>query len=505
MEQKTTIAPDILHLDIVIIGAGMGGLGAAAKLRDSGLRIAVLERAGSLGGVWRDNQYPNIACDTPIELYSYSFFLGSHWTRNFASGGEILAYFEKFSTHFGVDDLIAFNTDVKKVAWNAETAVWEIEATDRRRWISRFVIWAGGILSSPAIPQLEGLDRFQGEMLHTTHWHGGLDLAGKTVAVVGSGASAIQVVPYVVEHAQKIYSFVRTPSYVLPRPDVFYQQEERSNPDFFLKQQRNRRGEWLERFEFIAKARFPMNLDIIEQQETEWAKHFSKTITDPDLREILTPKYRFGCKRPLFSNEYYPAMNHANLTVVGDGISAVYADGLIDNHTNKYAVDVILWATGFDPDHMLGPLDIIGSDGRSLTDQWSDIPSAFYGTLVKGFPNLFLIGGPNIGGASNSDFIESQLWLIQEAIRISDEQNAAIVEVDEDAFDRFNEDVQSKASASVLVRGNCISWYLSDKTGGVFTHWPGTIQAFQSAVRNDSIAGLRFDSAALAKGIPTKV
>lgn len=491
---------------IVIIGAGMGGLEAAAKLKESGLkRIAILERANSLGGDWRDNQYPNIACDTPIELYSYSIFLGSHWTRNFASGEEILAYFEKFSTNFGVDELLAFNTDVKKAAWNAKTAVWEIEATDGRRWTSRFVNWAGGILSTPAVPQLEGLDSFQGEMLHATHLHKGIDLEGKSVAVVGSGASAIQVVPYVVEHAQTNYSFVRKPSYALPRPDVFYTGKERRDTDFFLKQQRNRRGEWLERFEFIAKARFPMISDIIKEQEAEWGKQFSKTIKDPDLREILTPSYRFGCKRPLFSNAYYPAMNHPNLTVVGDGISAIYSDGLIDNQGNKYAVDVVLWATGFDPNHMLGSLDIIGSGGRSLANQWSDIPSAFYGALVKGFPNLFLIGGPNIGGASNSDFIESQHWLIQEAIKNFDAQSKAIVEVDEEAFDRFNDEVQSKARASGLVRGNCTSWYLSSKTGGVFTHWPGTIQSFQSTVWEEAIAGLRFASSSMAKGLSTNV
>lgn len=480
-------------LDVVIIGAGMGGLGAAAKLVESGVgRIAVLERTDGVGGVWRHNRYPNIACDTPIDLYAYSFFLGSRWTTNFASGAEILSYFEDFAENYDLKRFIEFNVEVDRAVWNEAEAIWEIDIADGRQVKSRFLIWAGGILSTPTVPSLQGMGRFGGEMLHTANWHEDLDLTGKHVAVVGSGASAIQVIPYVAEHAAKTYAFVRTPSYVLPRPDVVYSEQERQSPGFFLEQQRNRRKEWFDKFEFIAKARFPMNIDVIEEQEAEWRKHFDATIEDPRLRDILTPRYRFGCKRPLFSNAYYPAMTHPNLTAIGEGITKVEERAVVDRSGTRYPVDVILWATGYDPSHMMGRLQVIGSGGRSLAEQWKDIPSAFFGSLVKGFPNLFLVGGPNIGGASQSDFIEAQLWLIREAMSRSDALGAGSVEVEEDAFDAFNKDIQARAGESVLVRGNCTSWYLSEATGGVYTHWPGTIQAFQARIREEAVCGLRF-------------
>lgn len=495
MNTQTAVTSESGVCDAIVIGAGMGGLGAAAQLQDDGLeRVVVLEKASDLGGVWRDNTYPNVACDTPIDIYTYSFFPGRHWSTNFAPGSEIVHYLREFASAHDVEKLITFDTEVRGCVWNDKDGVWDITSVDGRSWRARFVVWSGGVLSQPLVPDLPGMDTFAGEMFHTAKWPKDLNLEGKTAAVVGGGASAIQVVPFVAETAEKAYSFIRTPSYVMPRPEEFYSEEQRADPEF-ANQQKARREAWMERFEFVTKSRFPMDLEVVLEQEAEWQKQFDKYITDPHLRKILTPDYRFGCKRPLFSNAYYQAMNNPNLTAIGDGISEVFEGGLIDNHGNRYSVDVIIWATGFDPAHMMGPLDVVGRDGRHLSDLWVDIPSAYYGTLVKGFPNFFLMGGPNAGGASQSAFFESQLWLISEAIRKAGEADRTVVEVSGEVHDRFNERVQEMASESVLIRGNCVSFYLSDKTGGVFTHWPATIEKFEDGVRKEAAETLTYGCA----------
>lgn len=479
-------------VDVVIIGSGLGGLGAAVRLKEAGYdRMAILERTDSLGGVWRENRYPNVACDTPIDLYAFSFFPGNRWSANFAPGNEILSYLHELAEVYGVDDRIEYGADVTRTAWDDDRAVWRVECRDGRRWEGRYLVWAGGILSRPLIPRLPGLDAFEGEMFHTALWPDEISLDGKAVAVVGGGATSIQVVPHAAEHAKRLYAFVRTPSYVLPRPDIVFSQADRDNPDF-AKGQRARRKEWFDLFEFIGRARFPMNDEIIGQQETNWRKHFDAVITDPHLRAVLTPDYRFGCKRPLFSNDYYPALTRPNVEVVGRGVARLGEKEIVDTEGRAYPVDTIIWATGFDPQNMLGGLEILGRDGKSLAEAWHAIPEAYYGTFVKGFPNLFLINGPNAGGASVTDLMEAQLGFILRALRAAEEKQASSVEVSEAAHDAFNRDIQRRANDSVMVLGNCASWYRVGGTGGVFTHWPGTIEAFQREIANQGLEGLEF-------------
>lgn len=482
-------------VDFAIIGAGLGGLCAAVKLKEAGLgSIVILEKGDGLGGVWRENRYPNIACDTPIDMYSISYFPGDKWTTNFAPGQEILDYLQEFSDVHGVTSLIEFKTEIARAAWDTTRGRWSIEASDGRCWDARYVIWAGGVLSRPLVPKIPGLDTFEGEMFHTTEWNETTSLDGKAVAVVGGGATAIQVVPYAVEHADSVVTFVRTPSYVLPRPELHFAPEDRGGADFVVKLL-ERRAEWFVIFEKIAEARFPMNRALIAEQEGEWRKYFDSVILDPALREILTPDYRFGCKRPLFSNAYYPALNQPNVTVVGKGVTAVDRHGLIDASGFLHRVDTIVWATGFDPANMLGGLDIRGVHGRSLSETWATLPEAYYGTLVKGFPNLFLINGPNVSGASATEFVEGQVSLIVQALKRGQRANAPIIEVPDDAHDAFNADIQRRAEESVLVLGNCSSWYRASGTGRVFTHWPGTIASFRAAIRERALEGLRFRGA----------
>lgn len=487
-----TIAPEAGALDVLVIGAGLGGLGAAAKLIEGGRgNLLVLEAEDQVGGVWRENRYPNVACDTPIDLYAYSFYPGDKWSSNFAPGDEIFAYLQEFADTHEVTPRIVFNTRVAEAVWEEAGTRWRVTSTDGRAWTARYVIWSGGLFSQPTLPKIEGLDGFSGESIHTTQWHDGIDLAGKRVAVVGGGATSIQVVPYAAEHAKELIVFVRTPSYVLPRPDINFGEKDRASPDF-AKQQKARRTEWFNRFEVIARSRFPMNCAMIAEQEAVWQEQFDKQVKDPHARAVLTPHYRFGCKRPLFSSAYYPALQQDNVTLVGRGVSHLSGDSIVDVKGDAYRVDMVIWATGFEPSGMLGGLVIRGRDGRDLGDEWREIPHAYFGTMVEGFPNLFLINGPNAGGASVTDVVEAQVGFILANMAEADRRGATSVEINPVVYRSYNEDVQARADVSVMVRGNCNSYYRVGGTGKVFTHWPDTVEAFQRRIRTDAPAGVVF-------------
>jgi cation diffusion facilitator CzcD-associated flavoprotein CzcO len=478
--------------DILIIGAGLGGLCAAAKLIEGGIQnITVLEAAETVGGVWRINRYPNVACDTPIDLYAYSFYQGDKWSTNFAPGHEILAYLHEFSDKFGVTPKIAFNTRIASAIWQKDTSHWRVTSTDGRVWQGRHLIWSGGMFSTPSLPVVKGVESFTGLSLHSTEWHDGIDLKGKRVAVVGGGATAIQIVPYVQEHADHLIAFVRTPSYVMPRPDINFVPAERGTPEFAA-QQRARRNEWFNRFEFIAKSRFPMNSEVIAEQEAVWKKQFDTQVTDPHARAVLTPDYRFGCKRPLFSSAYYPAVTAENVTLVGRGVSHLDGDSIVDVDGERYPVDVVVWATGFQLVDMLGGLEIRGRDGVSLEEEWSDLPRAYFGSMVAGFPNFYIVNGPNSGGASVGDIVEAQVAFILKSMTEAEARRMPVIEVDKDAFETFNKDIQRRSDASVMVQGNCVSYYRKGGDGAVFTHWPDTIVAFQQRIAEEGPSGLVF-------------
>lgn len=498
--QRTDPAPrtpanqsdNIAMLDVLIIGAGLGGIGAAAKMLAGGRdNIAVIEAASDLGGVWRQHRYPNVACDTPIDLYAYSFFPGNKWSTNFAPGDEILSYLHELADRFGVSEKITFDTRIASADWNETEACWHLSSVDGQTWRCRTLIWSGGLFSQPSIPRIEGLDSFQGQSVHTSYWNDEIDLSGKTVALVGGGATSIQVVPHAAEQADKLLVFVRTPSYVMPRPDISFADVDR-NSEAFAREQQARRKEWFDRFELIAKSRFPMNDAVIAEQEAVWRELFDEQVKDPEAREILAPKYRFGCKRPLFSTDYYPAIERDNVTLIGRGVSGLSRDGIVDVEGDEYPVDVVIWATGFEPANMMGNLTITGRDGRRLSDEWQEVPHAYFGTMVEGFPNFFMICGPNGGGASVTDMVESQTGFILDAIARAESGGDEIVEVDKDAYRSFNEDIQARADASVMVRGNCVSYYRVGGTGKVFTHWPDTIEAYRNRVRDEAIGGIRF-------------
>ena len=490
--EKNEISRSI-DIEVLVIGAGLGGVGAAAKLIQAGHEeITILEAGNDVGGVWRTNRYPNVACDTPIDLYCYSFFPGDTWTTNFAPGNEIQAYLRRLSAHFGVTPKIHFNTRVASAVWMEESGCWKVTSTAGQEWVARYLIWAGGLFSQPLLTVAEGLETFTGLSVHSTEWHDGIDLKGKRVAVVGAGATSIQVVPYAQEQAEKLIVFVRTPSYVSPRPDIVFSESERGTPEFVARLF-ERRKEWFDRFEVITKTRFPMNEKLVREQEAAWKKVFESQVEDPQKREVLIPKYRYGCKRPLFSSMYYPAVSQENVELVGRGVSHVDGDCIVDTEGERYPVDVIIWATGFNTVGMLNGIDIRGAGGRELAKEWDPVPKAYFGTLAKGFPNLFVIAGPNTGSPGTTDIIEAQIDLLIRVIEEAQSVFATSVEVYPDHFDSFNEDIRSRGDASVLVLGNCNSYYRVGGDGQVYTHWPDTMESFVTRIGKEGRKGIRFN------------
>jgi cation diffusion facilitator CzcD-associated flavoprotein CzcO len=476
-------------VEVVVVGAGLGGLAAGHRLKGHGIDdFVILERGDRVGGVWRENRYPNIACDTPIELYAFSFYQGTHWSQNFAAGSEILAYFEEFAHRYDLAPHVVLHAQVTTARWDADEQRWLVEAADGRSWSARFVIWAGGLLSQPKIPSFAGSDDFTGRVVHTALWPGDLDLTGKRVAVVGGGATSIQVLPYAAQHAQHVYAFVRTPSHVLPKPERIFLDEDRQRFASDPSGQLAIRARLADEMEDIARARFPMNEPFIETIEARWRAFIEAEVHDPDVRAILTPAYRFSCRRPLVSNDYYPTFNRPNVTTIGSGLGSLTAHAAVAEDGRAFDVDVVILATGFDVAHMLGGLDVRGRDDVRLADAWQSYPEAYVGTLVKGFPNFFLVNGPNLGAPAVTEIVEAQTNYIAACIRHVHDRELGSIEIRPHVSDDYNRALQALFAQSVLMRGGCTSWYRSDGgTGAVFTHWPGPIADFKNAVAAPSL------------------
>ncbi len=472
------------HVRVAVVGSGFGGLGAAVRLRREGITdFVVLERAGSVGGTWRDNSYPGCACDVPSHLYSFSFAPNPDWPRTFSGQEHIRAYLEHVTDVFGLRPHIRFDSEVKRMTWNGERLCWDIE-TSSGELSADLVVSATGPLSDPKIPDVPGLDSFPGEVFHSARWDHDLDLRGKRVAMVGTGASAIQIVPSIQPEVSRLTVFQRTPPWVLPRMDRAISGAERALHRALPATAQLRRGLlWgIRELQVQAFTKRPNELGLVERLAE---RNMARSIKDPALRAKLTPDYRIGCKRILLSSAYYPALAQANVDVVAGGLSEIRGSTLVAADGSEAEVDVIVFGTGFHVTDMPIAERVVGAEGRTLAEVWKGGMEALRGASAAGFPNWMTIIGPNtgLGNSSMILMIESQLNYLADFVRQLDVLGGRVaLDARPSAVSAWNRRVQERMKRTVWNTGGCTSWYL-DANGRNTTVWPGTTTEFRRAVR----------------------
>jgi len=481
-----TASRRVTEVDTAIIGTGFAGLGAAIRLAEVGVDdFVVFERTDEVGGVWRENRYPGCACDTASHLYSFSFAPKPDWSRRFAKRGEIFEYLKQCAMRSGIRPHVRFGHTVHQAMWDNEIRRWRID-TSEGTFTARTLVSGVGAHSQPRVPDLPGQDRFDGRAFHSADWPADFDPTGKRVAVIGTGASAVQIVPALQPHVEHLTLFQRTPAWVVPHgdgmiPPVIQRLFERFPPVLQL---------WRRVLHTIREVSglifwYPRVARLVEQLVRIWLR---RQIPDPDLRDVLTPDYTLGCKRILHSDDYYPALMQPNVTVV-DGAAREVRAGAVSgpsseaNGSEMHAADVIVYCTGFRSTDMPFSRCIYGRDGRSLDAVWGPSPRAHLGTTVAGFPNLFLLRGPNTGLGHNSilPMIEAQIDHVLGALRFMEATGAAAVEPRKVAQEQFVCQVDRWSQGTVWTEGGCDSWYL-DESGRNAVLWPRSVGAFRRRV-----------------------
>jgi cation diffusion facilitator CzcD-associated flavoprotein CzcO len=470
-----------MRVRIAIIGSGFGGLGTAIRLKQRGMDdFVVLERAGDVGGTWRDNTYPGCACDVQSHLYSFSFAPNPEWTRSFSPQPEIQAYLQRCARDFGILPHVRFHTEVQDAAWDEDARRWRIR-TAAGPVTAQVLVMATGALSDPVIPHLPGLDGFRGRAFHSAQWDHGYDLRGKRVAVIGTGASAIQFIPEIQPLVARMHVFQRTPPWILPRHQHGYGPREHR---FFRRHpgvQRAIRGAiYLAREAMVLGFRNPRAMRVAQRVAL---RHLRQAIPDPELRRTLTPDWTLGCKRVLLSNDYLPALAKPNVEVVADGIAEVRAHSIVTKDGTERPVDAILFGTGFQPTDPPLARHLHGRDGRTLSETWAGSPAAHLGTTVAGFPNLFLLMGPNtgLGHTSVVYMIEAQIEHLLGALDHMRRHGMDALEPRPEAQAAFIAGVDRRMEGTVWTEGGCRSWYL-DPTGRNSTLWPDFTWRFRKRV-----------------------
>ncbi|MDQ0775212.1 cation diffusion facilitator CzcD-associated flavoprotein CzcO [Streptomyces aurantiacus] len=477
------------HVRVAVIGSGFGGLGAAVRLRREGVTdFVVLERADSVGGTWRDNSYPGCACDVPSHLYSFSFAPNPDWPRTFSGQEHIRAYLEHVTDVFGLRPHLRLNTEVKLMTWDGERLRWVIE-TGRGTLTADIVVSATGPLSDPKVPDIPGLDTFPGKVFHSARWDHDYDLRGKRVAMVGTGASAIQIVPAIQPQVAKLTLFQRTPPWVMPRVDRAISGAERLLHRTLPVTARLRRGLlWgIRELQVQAFTKRPNELGLVEQLAK---RNMFRAVKDPVLRAKLTPDYRIGCKRILLSSTYYPALAEPNVDVVASGLSEIRGSTVVAADGSEAEVDAIVFGTGFHVTDMPIAERVVGAEGRTLAEAWSSGMKSLRGATAAGFPNWMTIIGPNtgLGNSSMILMIESQLNYLADYVRQLDVLGGqAALDARPGAVDAWNHRVQERMKRTVWATGGCTSWYLDDN-GVNTTVWPGTTTEFRGATRHVDLA-----------------
>lgn len=501
------------HTEIAILGAGFAGLCMAIRLKQQGHHnLTVFEKAGSLGGTWRDNSYPGCGCDVPSDLYSLSFEQNPDWSRTFASQREILEYLKRVAAKHQIAKSVQFDTKIVSLRWHDQRHYWQLTAADGRVFTATVVISGMGGLHVPAVPELAGQNTFTGTSFHTAQWRHDVDLTGKRVAIIGTGASAVQVIPAIANRVERLTVFQRTPPWVLPRND-------RPTSAWDRRMKRYLPGlQWVRRLALYWKAEpialgFTLRPKAMGSSQKRAMRFLQSQVDDPLLRHQLTPQYSMGCKRVLLSDDYYATLTQPNVELVTRRVAQLAPEGVVTGNGQRWPADVIIYATGFKPFNPTHQVDIVGRGGRTLAAEWAAGPEAFKGVAVSGYPNFFMLMGPNSGLGHNSILvmIEAQVGYICQCLhwlrgrgRRGGPMRA--IEVRPDVQRRYNKWLRERFKQSVWHTEErpglspCNSWYQT-AGGKNFTLWPSFATAYTWALRRPSQACF-FDAADLPGASP---
>jgi len=460
---------------IAIIGAGPGGLCMAVQLARAGFDdFTLLEKGTGVGGTWYHNRYPGCACDIQSHLYSFSFEIKRDWSRPYAPQAEILAYLEHVAEKYGLLGHCRFGCEVRSATWDDARSAWTLALASGEAIEADVVVSAIGMFNDLAWPDLPGFASFAGTSFHSARWRWDHDLAGERVAVIGSAASAVQFVPEIVEQAAQVHLFQRTANWVMPKLDEPFSAEQ------------------LEQFRRDPNAALALRSEIYQQVDTGMTfsdpEALAKieaaglaaidVVRDPELRRKLRPDHPFGCKRPLISNDYYPAFNRLNLELVTDAIARIEPDAVVTADGRARRVDTLILATGFSTTRYLSAIDVRGRDGRRIDDAWSDGARAYLGVTTAGFPNLFMLYGPNTNNGSILAMIESQVdYTLRQIERIADE-DLAWIDVRLEPMERYNDEIQRAIAGVKVWQAGCTGYYRGPR-GRVVTQWPFSMTEFR--------------------------
>ena len=477
-----------LTVDVLIIGAGFSGICMGIKLREAGMNsFLIIEKSADIGGTWWDNRYPGCACDIPSHLYSFSFEPSTEWTRMYPGQQEIHSYLKRCVERYELTPHIRVNTRFQEAVWDESASEWRTITHNGLRIRARVLVSGMGALHVPRYPEIQGLERFQGPAFHSATWDHNVELEEKNVAVVGTGASAIQFVPQIASLVGKLHLFQRTPAWIVPRLDFAFSEK------------------WKRRFRSIPLTRWALrqyifwrqefrvlgflgNESIRKKAEEIALRHLARRIKDPKMRAALTPSYQLGCKRVLVSDDFYPALNRPNVELITDAIAEVREHSIVTQDGLERPIDVLIYGTGFRATEPLIGCRVVGRGGVDIHDAWAKRMSAYLGVTVSGFPNFFMLLGPNTGLGHNSVvlMIEAQVRYAMKCLKLMARRKQRVIEVRAESQQRFVEEIYSRMGGTVWQSGGCNSWYLDQKSGELTTIWPGSVVSYLRRTRSVS-------------------
>jgi cation diffusion facilitator CzcD-associated flavoprotein CzcO len=470
---------------VAIIGAGLGGLCAAITARKAGHEIVILEEAGDVGGTWRANRYPGVACDIPALLYQLSFAPHPQWSHFYARGQEIHEYTRSLVDRFDLGGALRLSEGVRRAEWSDELQHWSITTSKGATIVADAIIPALGQLNRPRIPEIEGRERFTGRSWHSAAWPDGEDVSAKRVGVIGAAASAVQLVPEIAKVADHLVLFQRTPNRCVPRGDIAYSEEFKrllaTAPDTAQKIAANRRQQLFDdcdTYSWQALKWTPAGREAFRQMALE---QLENQIPDPALRARLTPDYPVGCKRILATDDFYPALLRGNVTLETGAIQAITETG-VRTASGHHGLDILVFATGFETTQWNWSMEVVGKGGRTLKDAWKQGPDSYLGIMVSGFPNMFVVYGPNtnLGHNSITVMIEAQCRYALDVLAQLETDKKSFADVTVGAQQAFTAKTQADLDQTVWADPHCDSWYKTEN-GKIYQNWSGNCADYAAA------------------------